>query len=149
MPKSATHTDVLVGARVRLRRKELGFSQSKLAAKLGITFQQIQKYEKGANRIGAGRLMEIAGALEVPITYFFAEIGSGANESNQAPLDVALLAIPGAIELLSNFAQIEDPALRKAVQDLARNLVLHSTRGGEWKVEAQREPSHPRRKQQA
>src|SRR5687767_11662651 len=91
MAKTPTHNDVLIGAKVRLRRKELGLSQQKLAATLGITFQQIQKYEKGTNRIGAGRLMEIAASLGVPITYFFEGIGRGADETIKTAIDVATL----------------------------------------------------------
>lgn len=64
-------TDVEVGRRMRLRRKQLGLSQEKLGAKVGVTFQQIQKYEKGTNRVGASRLLQVAEALDAPIAYFF------------------------------------------------------------------------------
>ena len=144
MAKSPTHNDVLIGARVRLRRKDLGLSQQKLAAALGITFQQIQKYEKGTNRIGAGRLMEIAGSLGVPITYFFEGIGRAADETIQTAIDVATLSKPGAIDLLSNFDKIDDPVLRKAVQDLTRRLAFHSAKGNRVGGDAPSERSRRR-----
>jgi transcriptional regulator with XRE-family HTH domain len=70
MPQTPLSTDVRVGERLRLRRKQLGLSQQGLAAQLGITYQQVQKYERGVNRVGASRLQAIANALEVPIGYF-------------------------------------------------------------------------------
>jgi transcriptional regulator with XRE-family HTH domain len=70
-PKSITQVDQHVGSRVRIRRLTLNLSQSGLASRIGVTFQQVQKYEKGMNRIGASRLQQIAGALQVPVTYFF------------------------------------------------------------------------------
>ncbi len=69
--RSATHTDLLIAERLRVKRTELGVSQQALAALVGVTFQQVQKYEKGSNRVSASRLLEIARALDVPITYFF------------------------------------------------------------------------------
>src|SRR5919112_1572624 len=71
MSKEATLADRLVGERVRLRRKELGLSQEKLGKAVGVTFQQIQKYENGVNRIGAGRLTQIGSFFYVPVSYFF------------------------------------------------------------------------------
>jgi transcriptional regulator with XRE-family HTH domain len=144
MAKTPTHNDVLIGARVRLRRKELGLSQQKLAATLGITFQQIQKYEKGTNRIGAGRLMEIAASLGVPITYFFERIGRAEDETIQTAIDVGTLSKPGAIDLLSNFDKIDDPLLRKAVQDLTRRLAFHSAKGNQVGGDAPSERSRRR-----
>jgi transcriptional regulator with XRE-family HTH domain len=81
MARTTTDLDALIGARVKLRRKELGMSQSVLGAKLGITFQQIQKYENGTNRISAGCLYEISRALSVPITYFFQDCKAAAQRS--------------------------------------------------------------------
>ena len=75
--------DIHVGTRVRQRRTLLGFSQERLASALDLTFQQVQKYERGANRIGAGRLYQLARALEVPVTYFFEELDDS-NYSNAA-----------------------------------------------------------------
>jgi transcriptional regulator with XRE-family HTH domain len=144
MAKSPTHNDILIGAKVRLRRKELGLSQQKLAAALGVTFQQIQKYEKGTNRIGAGRLMEIAGRLSVPITYFFEGLGQAADETIQTAIDVGTLFQPGAIDLLSNFDKIDDPALRKAIQDLTRRLASLSAKGNQVGGDAPSERSRRR-----
>src|SRR5687768_17771961 len=81
--KRPNPTDVYVGSRVRLRRKMLGLSQEKLGDKLGITFQQIQKYEKGTNRVGASRLEAMSAALDVPVSYFFPERESGKSTGLQ------------------------------------------------------------------
>ena len=70
-PRSSGKSDVELGKRIRLRRVELHISQSELAEKLGVTFQQVQKYEKGVNRVGASRLQQIATALDVPVTFFY------------------------------------------------------------------------------
>ena len=78
--------DIHVGTRVRQRRTLLGFSQERLASALDLTFQQVQKYERGANRIGAGRLYQLARALEVPVTYFFEELDDS-NYSNAAAVN--------------------------------------------------------------
>ena len=75
--KRPNPTDIYVGSRIRMRRKMLGLSQEKLGEKLGITFQQIQKYEKGTNRVGASRLQAMSDALEVPVAYFFPDSSSG------------------------------------------------------------------------
>ena len=79
MKNGPNETDVLVGTRVRIRRVELGLSQTQLANALGVTFQQVQKYEKGTNRIGASRLHAIAGVLRVPVSYFFPAAGEGVD----------------------------------------------------------------------
>jgi transcriptional regulator with XRE-family HTH domain len=71
MPRTIRYVDAWVGARVQLRRRELGLSQAALGEKLGVTFQQVQKYEKGRNRVSAGVLYEISKALNVPVGYFF------------------------------------------------------------------------------
>ena len=69
-PRSAGKPDIEIGRRIRLRRVEIKISQSELADKLGVSFQQVQKYEKGVNRVGAARLQKIAAALDVPLTFF-------------------------------------------------------------------------------
>ena len=112
--RSANSVDGHVGSRVRLRRLELGFSQEKLADQLGITFQQVQKYERGTNRIGASRLHQIALVLQVPITYFF----DGAAEhpipraGDASPLAQAL-SDPATVRLVRAFASIGDPLLKQ------------------------------------
>jgi len=112
--RSANSVDGHVGSRVRLRRLELGMSQEKLADQLGITFQQVQKYERGTNRIGASRLHQIALVLQTPITYFF----EGASEtvlpsSHEASPLAQALSDPATVRLVRAFANIEDPLLKQ------------------------------------
>lgn len=113
--RSANSVDYHVGTRLRLRRLELGMSQERLAEKLGITFQQIQKYERGTNRIGASRLHDISVALQVPISYFFegAEgIKPGPVSSVDSPLSEALND-SATVRLLRAFSLIEDASVRQ------------------------------------
>ena len=121
MSKAPMAADVLVGARMRLRRKELRLSQGELGEKLGVTFQQIQKYENGTNRVGASRLEALARALDVPVGYFFDEQrdASGAGP----PTALHVMREPGAMELLTAYGQIGDASVRRALVTLARNLV--------------------------
>ena len=125
-PKSPSWVDAYVGSRVRLRRRNLGLSQEKLGEAVGITFQQVQKYEKGINRIGASRLLDIAKCLNVPISFFFPK-----DEADSMSLDrsaeptgaTAQLAVtPEAVELVQLFAEIADPDLRKKIVSLVRVL---------------------------
>jgi transcriptional regulator with XRE-family HTH domain len=112
--RSANSVDSHVGSRVRLRRLELGLSQEKLADQLGITFQQVQKYERGTNRIGASRLHQIALVLQTPITYFFEGASESALPTSQeaSPLAQAL-SDPATVRLVRAFASIEDPHLKQ------------------------------------
>lgn len=122
--------DVHVGGRVRLRRTMLGMSQDKLADSLGLTFQQIQKYEKGVNRIGASRVFEMARILGVPIQFFFddydAETGRSYGFAEADPDDGAammeLLNSPEGVQLCKHFASITDPKIRKRVLELVKSL---------------------------
>ncbi|MEM0908671.1 MAG: helix-turn-helix transcriptional regulator, partial [Pseudomonadota bacterium] len=102
------------GSRVRLRRLELGLSQEKLADQLGITFQQVQKYERGTNRIGASRLHQIAIVLQAPITYFFEGASEHAvvNTQEDSPLSQAL-GDPATVRLVRAFASISDSQLKQ------------------------------------
>ncbi len=112
--RSANSVDSHVGSRVRLRRLELGLSQEKLAEQLGITFQQVQKYERGTNRIGASRLHQIAIVLQTPITYFFegaSETPANANHES-SPLSQAL-GDPATVRLVRAFASITDTQLKQ------------------------------------
>jgi transcriptional regulator with XRE-family HTH domain len=123
--KRPNSTDAYVGSRVRMRRKMIGLSQEKLGEQLGITFQQVQKYEKGANRIGASRLQTISQVLEVPIGYFFpAEpaAAGGMGESAQSDYVSDFMMSSEGIELNRAFAQIKDPKLRRKVIDLVRTM---------------------------
>jgi transcriptional regulator with XRE-family HTH domain len=110
--------DTHVGIRIRMRRKELGVSQERLADSLGITFQQVQKYERGANRVSASKLWEIATALRTPVSYFYD--GLSDRESATAQRDAAqdfLLSTDG-IELMAAFPRISEPAIRRKIVEL-------------------------------
>jgi transcriptional regulator with XRE-family HTH domain len=84
--KSPNSTDVHVGSQIRARSEELGMSQGKLADGLGLTFQQVQKYEKGINRVGASRLQAISALLQVPINFFFEGTSPSSSRKKQAPV---------------------------------------------------------------
>ena len=122
MAKTPTSTDVLVGSRVRFRRTEIGLTQQALAEQLGVTFQQVQKYEKGSNRIGAGRLQEVARALGVPISYFFEGLSGDAKDNEDHGSSANVMRVSGASDLLRAYAQIGSPVIRRAVLDLIRKL---------------------------
>ena len=110
--------DRRVGVRIRLQRTSIGMSQERLGELLGLTFQQVQKYEKGANRIGAGRLAAIAEALGVPVTYFFDDLETP-TRSGTAAVE-RLLATREGVALADAFLRLKNPAIRKALVDLAR-----------------------------
>ena len=116
MSRSPNETDVVVGSRIRLRRKQLSMTQTDLAQQLGITFQQVQKYEKGTNRVGASRLAHLAQILEVPIPFFFPQ-----QDTADSPDEIlSLLADPQALELQRAFALVASSAMRRAIIALAR-----------------------------
>src|SRR6188508_350736 len=120
--KAPNPIDRHVGSRVRMRRMMLSMSQEKLGNALGVTFQQVQKYEKGTNRIGASRLHAIAGVLRVPVSYFFPAGGEEVDHGARPGEVASLLGIPGAMDLLRNFARIPDRSVQKALCVLARTL---------------------------
>ncbi len=124
--------DAYVGSRVRTRRLMLGMSQERLAEQIGVTFQQVQKYEKGSNRIGASRLQAIAGVLAIPVAFFFQQ------DSNQ-PLNTDGLGTINGLEDLSEFLtskeglnlnkafmKITDPGIRQSVLTLVKSLASAS-----------------------
>ena len=122
--RSAGKPDIELGKRIRLRRVEQKISQAELGDKLGVSFQQVQKYEKGANRIGASRLQSIASALSVPIAFFF----EGLSSSERADTVVAdddtarfVTSLEGR-ELNRAFARISDQKVRRRVIELVRSL---------------------------
>lgn len=121
--------DALVGSRLRSRRKQLRISQEKLGKEVGVSFQQVQKYENGTNRIGAGRLAEISKVLDVPVAYFFTGSSAGAASDGDRQDTKAILSEPGASELLQAYAQIGSLALRSAVVRLARDLAANYGEG--------------------
>jgi len=129
MKKSPGPVDKYVGSRVRMRRILVGMSQEKLGEALNVTFQQVQKYEKGANRIGASRLQNIAQVLGVPVTYLFegapqerAEGDPAFAEPAQADYSFDLLSTPDGVQLAKAFMSIQDPKLRRRVVDLVNTL---------------------------
>lgn len=125
--------DVHVGSRVRLRRTLLGMSQEKLGEALGLTFQQVQKYERGVNRIGASRLFDLSRVLDVPIGFFFDDM-QGVPGGRATRAAVAGFAEPQdgfdddtlhrreTLELVRAYYRITDPSIRKRVFDLIKTL---------------------------
>jgi transcriptional regulator with XRE-family HTH domain len=123
-----------VGSRVRMRRVMLGMSQEKLGDALGLTFQQVQKYEKGTNRIGASRLQQISRTLDVPPAFFFEGAPSfeamakpepgqiGFSEDSNAAYVADFLSTPEGLHLNLAFARIHDPKVRKRIVDLLSSL---------------------------
>ena len=110
--------DIEVGARIRTRRRATGYSQTQLAEALGITFQQVQKYERGANRVSASMLVRIAAKLETTVAALVGEDGSAPVEA----IIYAQLSTPGATDLLAAFAKIADGDARRALLTLAQSL---------------------------
>lgn len=121
MDSGTRRIDQHVGERIRARRTELGLTQEQLAEALSVSYQQVQKYETGANRISAGRIFELARKLRVDVSYFFEGL----------PLDAPAEQVPlqhggrqrSAIELVRKFAQIEDPQVRLAIAALVKAIV--------------------------
>jgi len=127
--KTPNPIDVHVGSRVRLRRTMQGMSQEKLGDALGITFQQIQKYEKGTNRIGASRMQQIAAALKVPVSFFFEDapapegiVAAGMAEAGATSYVVDFLSSPEGIALNRAFVRINNPAIRRKIVEMVRTL---------------------------
>lgn len=120
MSRTPDPIDVHVAARLRMRRMMLGVSQESLAARIGVTFQQIQKYEKGQNRVGASRLFQLADALTVGIDYFFEGLpNAGGNGAD--PVDASVMALLGTAEgmqLHLAFSRVGSPSLRRRLVEL-------------------------------
>ncbi|GAN79301.1 helix-turn-helix domain-containing protein [Acidocella aminolytica] len=131
--------DIHVGSRIRLRRTLLGMSQERLGDALGLTFQQVQKYERGMNRVGASRLFDISRVLDVPISYFFDDMPEGMSESpisgprgrtygfseQQEPFNAGIddqLTKRETLELVRAYYRISDPTMRKRMFDLMKSL---------------------------
>jgi len=129
--RAANAIDRKIGQRVRSRRLEIGMSQERLAELLGVTFQQVQKYEKGVNRIAASRLHDIAQALEMPVARFFEGVGgrgAGVAESSKDYIDDAL-ATPEGIQLMTLFASIKSARVRRRVVELVKALSEEANEG--------------------
>ena len=125
--RSANPVDVHVGARVRLRRLMLRMSQDKLGERLGVTFQQIQKYERGANRVSASRLWGMAAVLDVPVQYFFEGLdekafANGFSDNDQTPMVYDFINSPDGVQLAAAFSHITDQKVRRQVLQLVRAL---------------------------
>lgn len=122
--RTANALDRRIGQRVRARRLEIGMSQERLAELLGITFQQVQKYEKGVNRIAASRLFDISSALDLPVGSFFEGVlgrGPGVAEESERYVDDAL-ATPEGVQLMALFASIKNVKVRRRVVELVKAL---------------------------
>jgi transcriptional regulator with XRE-family HTH domain len=119
--------DVHVGSRVRLRRTLLGMSQEKLGDALGLTFQQVQKYERGANRVGASRLYDLSRVLDVPVSYFFDEFSdrpllAEAGEASADPYQPNPMMKRETLELVRAYLRISDPQIKRRVFELTKAL---------------------------
>lgn len=134
--------DIHVGSRVRLRRMVLGISQEKLGERMNLTFQQIQKYEKGTNRIGASRLYQLSRILEVPVNFFFEDANFGAPKAANAAFGfrepdtesflIEFLNSREGLELNKAFIKIQDPKVRRRVIELVRALSEERPDGNEY-----------------
>ena len=127
MKKSTGQIDKEIGSRMRMRRMIIGMSQEKLGEMLGLTFQQVQKYEKGANRISVGRMIDIANVLGVDISYFFEGLtgnkkAPGFTEAAQPPFVSDFMATQEGHQLMRAFARIKSGKTRRAISQLATNL---------------------------
>jgi transcriptional regulator with XRE-family HTH domain len=122
--KSPDPVDVHVGRRTKMRRMMLNLSQSDLGEKSGITFQQIQKYEKGVNRVSASRLQEFAKCLDVPVSFFFEGLPSNGAKLKNAPEDLAqqFLATRDGIDLAKALVSISDKALRRSIVAMVEEI---------------------------
>ncbi len=127
--KKPNPIDIHVGSRVRLRRTMLGMSQEKLGENLGITFQQIQKYEKGANRIGASRLQQISTVLNTPVAFFFEDAPgmtsptqAGFAEAESTNYVVDFLSSSEGLQLNRAFVKIRDPKVRRKIVEMVKAL---------------------------
>ena len=134
--KAPNPIDKYVGSRVRMRRMMLGMSQEKLGNALGLTFQQVQKYEKGTNRIGASRLQQISQILQVQVAFFFEgapTIGAGSRVDgmSEAPSPAYVcdfLASSDGLALTKAFMRIADSKLRRRIVDLVEQIAIYDKR---------------------
>jgi len=121
MTKRASPSDIAIGRRIRALRLERGLSQSELAGHLGLSFQQLQKYEKGVNRVSAGRLQAIASFLDAPVTFFYDGLGERARPADPRAA-FEFLSGQGALRLLRAYSQIAAPGAKGALVTLAEAL---------------------------
>ena len=133
--KAPDARDVDVGRRIRAQRLVCRMSQTELANNLGVTFQQVQKYEKGVNRVGAGRLARIAEVLNVPISFFFSGDHTPPAADDSVNSGLSFLETAGAVRLVRAYAQIEDPQIRRALVDLSEEIAGGRRRDGRHAVQ--------------
>ena len=131
--KTPDPIDKYVGSRIRMRRIMLGMSQEKLGDALGLTFQQIQKYEKGTNRVGASRLQQIADVLQVHVSFMFEGAPAGANSGGMgesaSPAYVSdFLATSDGLALTKAFTRLKDAKLRRSIVDLVEQIAAREER---------------------
>jgi transcriptional regulator with XRE-family HTH domain len=131
--KTPDPIDKYVGSRIRMRRIMLGMSQEKLGDALGLTFQQIQKYEKGTNRVGASRLQQIADVLQVHVSFMFegapGGAGSGGMGESASPAYVSdFLATSDGLALTKAFTRLKDAKLRRSIVDLVEQIAAREER---------------------
>ena len=133
-PRSPNPIDIHVGTRVRLRRQVMKMSQEKLGDQLGVTFQQVQKYERGANRVGASRLWKMSQVLDVPVGFFYdglEEMG-GSTEfatDDELPIVYEFINSTDGVNLAKAVSQIKNKAVRRQILELARSLAKDAAAG--------------------
>ena len=137
MPSVPNPIDVHVGRRLRLRRTLLGMSQEKLGDAVRLTFQQIQKYERGVNRIGSSRLYQLSQILDVPVSFFFDDMPPldesamlGLSEGPPTPFEPDPMAKRETLELVRAYYRINDPAARKRLFELTKAIANVSSKSG-------------------
>src|ERR1700686_5590627 len=125
--RSAGKPDIELGKRIRLRRVEQKISQAELGDKLGVSFQQVQKYEKGVNRVGAARLQHIATALDVPVTFFYddADAGKRAIESKREVESLLFLDSSFSLRLLRAYSAVKDQAVQRQFVTLIESIAAN------------------------
>ena len=125
--RSTGKHDFELGMRIRLRRVEMKISQSELADKIGVTFQQVQKYEKGVNRVGAARLQQIATALDVPVTFFFDDDGLGKRASDGKREVESLLFLDSSfsLRLLRAYASVKNQKVQRQFVSLIESIAAN------------------------
>ncbi len=128
--KRAGPVDAIVGSRIRTRRLLLRMTQTQLARQLGVSFQQVQKYENGTNRVGAGRLVQIAQVLGTPVDVLLQGLGTGKRSTVRPDDPFVLLSSGPAVRLAQAFAQISDRQVRGALVSLAEGIAAANRRPG-------------------
>ena len=118
----ANTVDTYVGQRIRDKRNERGMSQTEVANALGVTFQQVQKYERGTNRVGASRLFDLSGILSVPVQYFFEGLNNQPTPIEKEDDNVIHLMKPDTVELVEAYYRVENPQVRSLILSTIRSI---------------------------